>query len=199
MNDLINARHELEEVADLYREADEVEKQAAKDKAKLKPALLELISEVIESEIELATKIVTVTGDEALNFDPDTWLVTNYPEYKIVRVDNDNKGGFVVELQEDVELRKFSFEASGYQFGRTIAMVGSSFDAEGFVMDDNIPDDFKHAIIEMKMVFTLQEDAARELMSKSPEVVPMLQKYTQPGKPQVRLNPIREARIEDET
>ena len=194
VEDAILARAELEEIAEEYRLADEKEKAADKAKKKLKPALLELITEVAVEEVPPATIIERVSVDDAATFDPDRWRILNYPEYEIVHVELGEKGEFVVELREDPSLRKYTFTVGGYTFGRTIAMVGSSFDAEAFLAE--APEDWKH-IIKERVVYELDEEAARELMSSSPEAVPMLQKYSSPGYPQVRLNPIRKAKDEE--
>lgn len=202
----ITARQELEEVLGAYREADTQEKSAKKEKDDMRPAVLDLFTEVIDTETQLLRETVEVSADE---LEPDLgagealekWRLTHYPEYVIARyVVHEN--GVSVSIEEDPSRKKFDLVVDGYTFGRTYAMVGASVDGEGlheFSLDaQDFP--FRDAIkVDTITTYTVDEKKLRAIVSDNPALLKAAQRYINPGQVQVRLAPIRKAKEEDLT
>ena len=80
----ITAQDELREVAEIYREADEQEKEAADVKKSARGPLLDLMSEVVREEVTLQQRNEEVEVDE--DFDVETWRKRNFPTWNVVGV-----------------------------------------------------------------------------------------------------------------
>lgn len=196
----LSAREELEEFALAYQEHDVQEKTAKSAKETLRPALLDLMSEVVREEIPLSRRTETVTDDELerAQGDFEVWRSRNFPEWTIVGIEP-KKGEATVVLEENSSVKKFEFTVGGFKFGRTFSMVGREFRAEAFLEEvakrDDIARPLLHDLLKtVKPVVTttyeFDEAAATALMEEYPETVAIFQEYTDPGKPQVKLLPI---------
>lgn len=211
----LTARDELYEIAELLREADEVEKEAKARKSEVRGPFLDLISEVVREEIPLATKTVTVEIDPDVAFDAREWQRREYPEWEVIAVqpeaDGDGPATRVkITIRESDEFKKFEFVHNGFKFGRTVRMDGAGFDAEGFYNEvDGVladpEDEVGHAMLncvktKTVTVYEFDEAKAVKVMADHPETVTVFQKYIIPGTPKVALLPIKavkEHEVED--
>lgn len=200
LEDALSAREELEQVAREYQTNDAQEKSAKKEKENLRPALLDLMSEVVRDEIPLARRTEVVKDEELERSQGDfeTWRARNFPEWTIVGVEP-KKGEATVVLEENDALKKFEFQSGGFKFGRTFKMVGGDFRSKDFLDEVAKRDDIKRDVLgqllktvktEVVTTYEFDEKAATALMEAHPETVAIFQEYTDPGKPQVSLLPI---------
>lgn len=207
MDDEVLAWDELHEVADEIRQADAAEKKAKAKKESLRGAYFALISEIVREEVPLAKKTVVVEGE----FDLDAWRAHEYPEWRVVSIDNasDDEGiKTKIVLEENEDFKKFEFVHDGYKYGRQIRMKGAGFDTEAFWKEIDewfTGDDAEVATAlagcvekEVVTVYSLDEAKAMKVMADYPETVTLFQKHTNPGTPEPALLPIRVAKEEDE-
>lgn len=194
----LTAREELYEVASQYKKWNLAESEAKKKKDAFRTPLLDLITEVVDDEVPLRT-IVEYLDPQLYPSDEDveSWRAIYFPEYEIV--DQEIDGDLKVSLKEDPTLRKFRFIYDGNVFGRTFSVSGESFKAKDFL--DDIP--FDHPLgdelagcikVETVTTYTLDEDKAKELTNKNPDLRDLFQDYTIPGKLAVKLLPITKAK-----
>lgn len=205
----ITARDELMEVAEEYRLADETEKKAKGEKDTLKPAYLDLITEVVTEEVELAQKSVTVTNEEVEDFGGlDAWMMHEHPGW-VVLIETLNEGQWELLITENAKLVKYEFVTpEGYKMGRTVRMVGETFETERLYKDmaeamtkDQISRPLGAEIMdcittEIVTTYSLDAKKAKKLMETHPQTVPIFQKYAFPGTPQVAVLPIKLARTD---
>lgn len=205
VDDEILVWDELYEVADAIRLADQAEKKGKAQKEGLRGAYFALISEIIRNEVPLATQTVVVEGD----FDLDSWRAREYPEWRVVGVDNSPEGT-VITLEENEDFKKFEFVYGGYKFGRQIRFKGAGFDAEAFytAVSDGLSGDeetdelglelLSCVTLQLVPTYELDEAKAMKIMADHPETVTLFQEHTNPGTPEPALLPIRVAKEEDE-
>jgi len=185
LSDELTAREELYEIARQLEWCDQEEKHYKELKEKVRPAFLDLITEVVVDEIPLATKVVQVDNDTKGEL--ESWRLANYPDWLITdTVQNDD--GWDVVLEEDPKLKKFEFVVDGKKFGRTVATPTPSFDAERFWEAE---EDLRDDLIETVTVYKLNETKAAKLMAEKPEMKDIFEKYIKRSAPSVRLLPIR--------
>lgn len=210
----LSARDELYELANSYRRADVKEKDSKKAKESIKGPMLELMTDVVREEIPLARETHVISDDEVALFDYDwkKWCERNYPEWRVVNLAAmmaDDPGTMAVTIEENEDLKKFEFVVDGFKYGRTIAMVEAQFFAEAFY--NEIANDEEAIVVESDeaaeaamacikvatvVTYTLDEDAAEAAIADYPELVPIFQRHSTLGKPQVRLIPIKAAKEE---
>lgn len=203
VDDEVLARDELYELADALHDADKMEKTGKAAKDQLRGPFFELISEVVRNEIPLARQTVEVEINEG--FDIDKWRALNYPQWRIVGIDQDSSDTMQITLEENEAFKKFEFTHNGFRYGRQIRMKGGGFDAEGFVkMTNSIEDDGVAETLlscideETVIVYSLDEAKAVSIMTKHPELTALFQEYTLPGVPEVAYLPIKAAKEEEE-
>ena len=195
----VTARQELNEIAEVLRQASEKEKEFKALKEEVRGPFFELISEIVREEIPLATLVVFVPNEDT--FDIRTWAALNYPEYRVISVDAvEDQDGMNITLQENEIFKKFEFNHDGFKYGRTIRMKGAGFDAEGFYkmlgsdldLDHELALKLAEAVTKQTVVtYEVDEAKALEVMADYPETVVWFQKYQRPGTPEVALLPIR--------
>ncbi len=205
----LTARDELYEIAVVYGDADLAEKDAKKTKDAIKGPMLELMSEVVREEIPLARQVITVTNEEAepFGYDYEKWCAKEFPEWRVVAI-QPSEGQAEVTIEERDDLKKFEFVVDGKKYGRTVAMVGAEFDAAGFctwlevyskdagISEEAFEAAFNSVKEEIVVTFTLDEDAAEQVIADYPELLPIYQQHSNPGTPQVRLIPIKAVKEE---
>jgi hypothetical protein len=205
----LTALEELQEVAEALREADETEKAAKAVKEQVRPAFLDLISEVVRDTVPLARQVLTVldTDLDRFGYDYDKWCEYNYPEWRIVAVEvGEPNVSTKIAIEEDDALKKYEFEHDGYKYGRTFKLTGRRFDAEAYLQEvnDTIEDEDLFEALEktVKKVVTttyeFDEAKATKVMADYPETVTLFQKYLFPGKPSSTLLPIRPVKEREE-
>lgn len=203
----LTAREELEEFAAEYHAADIQEKGAKSSKEVLRPALLELMTEVVRDEVPLARRNEIVTDEELERADGDyeKWVARNFPEWTLVGLQAE-EGQATITLEETDYLKKFEFQVGGFKFGRTMKMTGGNFRAQEFLAEVALREDIKRPVLgellatvksEIVTVYTFDEKAAQKLMAERPETVAIFQEYIDPGKAQVSLLPIRAIKEEE--
>lgn len=206
---VLTARQELEEIAELLREADQTEKEAKAQKEQARGPFFELISEVVREEVPLARKTVTVDLDA--DFDVEVWRSFNYPEWRVVAFtpEADEEGPATrakITVEENEDFKKFEFVVNGFKFGRTIRMEGKEFKAESFqgaVKADTTLDKkvktLLNKVVTKKLVpvFEVDEDKAVAIMAEYPETVALFQQFMFPGTPKPALLPIKKAKDAD--
>lgn len=200
-----STRDELYELAKTYGKADAEEKDAKKAKERTKGPMLELMTAVVREEIPLARETVIVTDDDAVLFEWDwrKWCERHYPEWRVVNIEP-AEGQTSITIEENEALKKFEFVVDGKKYGRIVAMVESEFFAEEFYK--TISEDEEAIVIESDeaaeaalrcinvntiTTYTLDEEAAEAAIADYPELVPVFQRFSTLGKPQVRLIPIK--------
>lgn len=208
----VTAREELYEIAEVLREASENEKKFKALKEEVRAPFFELISEIVREEIPLARQTVDVEVDN--NFDPQVWRAQNYPEWRIVALNQEQPGVMQITLEENEAFKKYTFIHNGFRYGRTTRMEGAGFDAEGFAKEvevqegqaewnDQRPSGMVEALAscvktEVVTTYTLDEAKAMKVMAEYPETVALFQQFTNPGTPKPALLPIKMAKEEDE-
>lgn len=210
--DELTLREELYEIAEIYGDADWQEKTAKATKDRVKGPMLELMSEVVREEIPLARQVIEVTNEEASRYDYDyeKWAASQWPEWRVVGILPTHDELAEITLEENDALKKFEFVVNGKKYGRTIAMVGADFDAEGFYTSlqatsaeefDLDPDAIVAALDtvtkEVVTVYTFNEKAAQKVIAEHPEMLPYFEEFTSIGVPQVRMIPIKEVKEEE--
>lgn len=199
----VSARDELYDLAEALHDADKMEKTGKSVKEQLRDPFFTLISEVVREEVPLARQTVEVEINEG--FDIDKWRALNYPEWRIVALDQNTPDEMLITLEENEAFKKFEFTHNGFRYGRQIRFKGGGFDAEGFVkMTNDIEDDALAEMLldcigeETVVVYSLDEAKAIKLMAEMPEMTAYFQDYTLPGKPEVAFLPIKAAKEEEE-
>lgn len=210
MTEEMSARQELEELAEIYREADTQEKDWKAAKTEIRGPLLELMSEVVREEVPLAKRTEIVTDEELARCggDYETWRARNFPEWNLVGImPEPSERQAKVTLEEDDQLKKFTFTVNGHKYGRTFKLVGGHFRAEEFRAEVAQRDDITRPLlaklletvkVETKVEYTFDEEAAIALMADHPELTAIFQEYTAPGTPQVSLLPIKAVKETEE-
>ena len=94
---------------------------------------MDLITEVVEEEIPLASMSITFEGTED---EIEEWRLANYPDWVVLSAKSDEGFVWEIELQENPELKKFEFVVNGMKFGRTIATTSPEFDARAFWLEN---------------------------------------------------------------
>lgn len=204
MTDTITAQGELYEVAEIYREADEQEKEAKDVKASARGPLLDLMSEVVREEVTLQQRKEEVEVDD--DFDVETWRKRNFPTWNVVGVQPTSEGTYVITIEESDQFKKFEFVHNGFKFGRTVRMKDAGFEIEKFkqhvdqmIDQSDLKDRLLGTIKEKQIIsYEFDEAAANALMSEDPELVPLFQQFVFPGRPEVSLLPIKPVKESDE-
>lgn len=210
---VLSAREELYEIAELLHDADVREKGAKAEKEAVRGPFFDLISEIIREEVPLARKTVTVELppiEEVRYFDQEEWRKFHYPEWSIVAIqpESDDEGGpatrHKITLEENDQFKKFEFVHGGFRFGRTIRMEGKDFKAADFWKDMKKADKTLDAKLKKALqtvvaekivtVYEVDEAKAMQLMADHPETVAIFQKYMFPGTPKPALLPIKEVK-----
>ena len=200
----ISAQDELREVAEIYREADEQEKEAADVKKSARGPLLDLMSEVVREEVTLQQRNEEVEVDE--DFDVETWRKRNFPTWNVVGVQPTTEGTYIITLEESDQFKKYEFTHGGFKFGRTVRMKDAGFEVEAFkehvsqmIDQDEVKDLLLGTIKEKQVIeYVFDEGAANALMADRPELVPVFQQFVNPGRPEVSLLPIKPVKESDE-
>ena len=200
--DELSPREELYEIAEIYGEADVQEKSAKATKDRVKGPMLELMSEVVREEIPLARQVIEVENDEASRYDYDyeKWCAAQYPEWRVVGL-LPSEGKADVTIEERDDLKKFEFVVNGKKYGRTVAMVGADFDAEGlYEYEDGskAAELAREAVTRREViVYEFDEKKAQAIMAEFPETLAIFEEFTSIGVPQVRMIPIKEIKEEE--
>jgi hypothetical protein len=203
----LTAREELEEIAEVLREADVQEKAAAELKKEVRGPFFELISEIVREEVTLSRETLVVAADE--NFDARQWQALNYPLYRVVALgQGPEEGTLAITIEENDEFKKFEFTAGGFKFGRTVKMAGKGFEADAFVtalengafeVEPEVLERLQKCINkEIVTVYSANEAEMSSVMADHPEAVAIFQEFINPGTPQVALLPIKAIKESDE-
>lgn len=204
----LTALEELQEFATLLREGDEQMKAGEALKESAKQPFLELISEVVRSEVPLVreVKLVQNTELERFGYDYDKWAAAKYPTWTVVAVEvGEPNVSTNIAIEESDKYKKYEFEFDGYKFGRTTAMKGKSFDTDGFL--DAIKE-LKPLALRKKLQALVTEETvvvkkfneakATKLMADDSEAVAYIQDFINEGVPEVRLLPIKPVKETEE-
>lgn len=199
---------ELYLMAENYRRAQEEAKIAEEKKATARNDFMGILSTVAYERLTPEIQVVDIHIDDMDQFKGDAraWAAWQYPEYvieNIVTVDGEN---YTITLLENLELKKYEFTYNGFKYGRTLSLKGADFDAEQFWaaipssgLEPDIQDALEDVILEeTRVIYSLDEKAAVDLMAECPETVPLFQKFSFRGKPQVSLLPITKVKTEQE-
>lgn len=186
---VITARQELEELSELYRVADEKEKEAAEVKKELRPAIMSLISEVVRDEVPLARKTVKLSiqefADDFSN-DPEVWRKRLWPAWNIVGMSGDDKN-VIFEIEENDAFVKFEFFVNGYKFGRTVATKPVSIDLDKLLTDPKAEEYGISEIVDEIVTYKLNEERASRFFHQHPDSKKLFDKYVVPGELSPRL------------
>lgn len=203
----VTALEELQELAEIYRDADVQEKAAKGLKDEIRTPFLELITEVVRDEGDLLRQVVDVSDAELEPFGHDVqkWRSHKYPEWKVVAIES-YEGGMRIGLEEDDSFKKFEFVYGGFKYGRTLRMSGSTFESKSFldaVTKTKLPAEVKKQLrdtvkVEKVVTYTFDEAKATKLMADQPETVSLFQDYIHPGTPSVALLPIKPVKEPEE-
>lgn len=186
MTETITAREELEEILRSYHEADIQEKTAKKEKEKMKPAILALITEVVLDEVPPAKQIFKVKNDEMeiYEYDARKWVARYYPGWLLNSVKPESEH-YEISIVEDPLLKKFTVEVDGYRFGRTFSVPSTQMDVEGLMKEEG----YEQFAIE-RVEYDFDEANASQYMSDHPESKAVFEKYVVVGEPTVKLLPV---------
>jgi hypothetical protein len=196
MSEFLTAQQELAELAELYREADEAEREAKSTKEKLRQPIFDLISEIVREEVPLARKSVRIERDvmsDVYEDDFEKWRLHHYPTWVIVNIES-NADNYNITIEEDPAYVKFEFQVGNFRIGRTISTPTPVFDAERFVQDN--PELYYLVDEEVKVVYTLNDVKASKYMADHPESKRIFERYIKVGSPNVKMLPIKQ--IEEE-
>lgn len=148
-------------------------------KSDLKKEFYALADEYIEKTSPATRE--TIYSNFASRGKAEDYVQINFPEWRIIEF---NKNCIVIE--EDPSKMKFMWSTDdGYEIGRNIAVVGTSFNFEN--LKENEPELFKEIVFE-KTEYQLNENKAREMAIQNPELMSLLQENIKPGNIQLRMS-----------
>lgn len=205
---------ELDTDTETMEKSDKLAKKHAKAKEDARDSFFENLTIKARYEEELQSETLTYIVDETGDSieDVQKLVITQYPEYEIINITRDDEE-WTVEVQEDPSKMKLSHinEKLGKVFGRTYALTGASFDSDGLLK--NHPDIAALVLRQTNSItvepgdwdgegeqttyYSFVEDAAKKLLKDQPESLPILQRYSSPGRISVRLTPAREVKPDD--
>lgn len=196
----VTIQDELNEMAELLRAADEAEKEAKKAKERVRTPFLSLISELIREEAELERQVIEVPNAELdlFGYDYDKWAARFWPVWDVVAVEGGGEDFTKVAIQENAAYKKYEFIFDGYKYGRTLRMKDGGFDVDGFLEEIKtlkpvaLRKQLQALVTEETIVVKKFDEAkATKLMADNTETVTIFQKYTDPGRPEIALLPIK--------
>lgn len=206
---------ELDANTETMEKSDKLAKKHAKAKETARDNFFENLTLKARYEEELQTETLTFnveeTGDSVE--DVQKLVVAQYPEYEIINITRDEEE-WTVDIQENPSTMKLSYinEKLGKVFGRTFALTGASFDVDGLL--EHHPDLAAKVLRQTNSItvepgdwdgegeqstyYTFVEAAAKKLLKLQPEALPILQRYSSPGKISVRLTPTKDVGPDDQ-
>jgi len=191
----VTAKEELLELSSMYREADEKEKAAKKQKEALRGPIMDLISEAVRDEVPLATKVVTVPQDDInLAYDGDIrkWAALKYPEWTVENIVPEPDGlNYSITIRENDALVKYEFSVDGYKFGRTVQHGSPTVDAEGLHGDEEFSALGAEDVVQEVVIYELDESKAARFLASHPESAAVFARHTRPGAVTAKLLPFK--------
>lgn len=194
---------EVEQVANEYAKQDAAEKKAKKAKDKAKDEFNKLATRLVELTRPLARRTVEATFEDlAHGFGVDEWVAANYPGWRVLDMERDNKmATATIVLEEDPALQKFHVVVGDKVVGRTTSEAADFFDAFGYRQHWLDAGDEATAELLVRRIetvtFELDEDAAQRYLKKNPDERATMQEFVTPGKITLKMNPVRKANEDD--
>lgn len=179
---------ELDDVTHNLGTAYEVWKNSEKAKDSLKRKFFDKINEALREEVprQVVQQVEAQDEEEALRI-----AQRMYPRFKTLDAQPDDEGKWNLVLEEDPELREFSYlnKTDGKVYQRIIAEGTPSLDDDGLAEEQ--PDLWDAITTEV----TTRE--LKPLEELTPEQVAAIQPYITMPKPQTRLGAPRRAKEEE--
>ncbi len=189
--------------------ADRAEKEAKTKKEKARAEFMALATKALVEDRPLRRQVVDIREDELIGETQEeqveNWRVKNAADWKVVKIGCESKRegiAFLVTLEEDPDYMKFTFVHPGLKrvFGRTTEERGAYFDSEGLREEVEVNVELSKLLGEAwtrKVVWEFNELYGQLVLSLHPELMPLFQKYSHPGKLSAKLTPIRSAKEEE--
>lgn len=172
----------LDEVAKDIFESKQLEKQVKKNIETDREQFFGLASEELADQLGVLDRIVVPLAE-----------VAQYPDYREL-----SRTKTEATLEQDLDKMPYEWIGDTFTVRRDIVHVGANFEAGRFyqdwVLDKESQDEsefgwYAELVVEQVMVpqYVFNEAKAQELIDEHPEFLPILQKYTSPGKAQTKL------------
>jgi hypothetical protein len=175
---------------DIVAEIDDVcveLKKIEDSKKQLREVFFELANEYLELSGSLKTEVLEEKC--ASRAQAETFVENNHPGWRISQYDENQ-----IVIEEDPTKMKFEWvNPEGYQLSRTTAVVGTTFDY--LKLEEYNPEIFEQ-IVDMKIVYELNEKKAMKMIEEKPEYLSILQDASKAGKIQLRMSSPK--KVEDE-
>lgn len=172
-------------------------KKLEKQKKDLRLEFLALVTDRVVAEKKMNRQNVHIE----YSGDIFEYFKVHYPAWNVLtleRVPEVEPPVYDAVLEEKPECVKYSYvnPETNEVFPRQIAMVGSKFNAEAFWNDD---EEVAAQCVDVETIttYTLNEKKAETMLTGNPSLMSKLQQYSSPGKPQIKLGSIREAKDKD--
>ena len=192
-----------------------MEKDIKEHKPVARQEFFDLLTDKVRAERTIASQTIDLSVDEVGDSIDDVKMVLlrDWPEMEMVNISRDGDS-WIVEIQENPSIIKASYVNREHEkvVGRTYAVSGASFDVDQFVKDHEdlamecvgvsqtfsySPGNWMGEEDSASVSYIFDEKIATKMMTKDPDLLPIFQQYTRPGKVSVKLTPIRDAKPEE--